>query len=301
MPSAEFNVIIEGLKARPPAIPLDVYGARQAIDEMMGNAPLAEGVTVEALTVTTRAAEWIRPPGPPSERVVLYLHGGGFRIGSLHAYRPFASQLAVALQSSLLVLDYRLAPEHPFPAGLEDCLAGYAWLLATGWRNDQIAIMGDSAGGGLVASTLLAAKGRGLPQPAAGVCLSPLTDLTSTTKANERNARTDPYFNLEAAAEASRDYLGGVDARRPLASPIFGDLTGLAPMLIHASTHEVLADDAVALATRISQCHGRVQLDMWPQMTHVWHAMIPHVLESVTAVADVRAFLEGVWSTSRAL
>ncbi|HUP71647.1 MAG TPA: alpha/beta hydrolase [Acidimicrobiales bacterium] len=299
MPSAEFNAIIEALRARPPAIPVDVHGARQAIDEMMGSAPLADGVTVEALTVTARAAEWIRPPAPTSDRVVLYLHGGGFRIGSLRAYRPFASQLAVALESSLLVLDYRLAPEHPFPAGLEDCLAAYAWLLATGWRGDQIAIMGDSAGGGLVVSTLLAAKRRGLPQPAAGVCLSPLADLTCTTKAYARNARTDPYFNIEAAAEAASDYLGDVDARRPLASPIFGDLADLAPMLVHASTHEVLADDAVALASRIAQCGGRVQLDMWPQMTHVWHAMIPHVPESVAAVADVRAFLEGVRSSGR--
>ena len=178
MPSAEFNAVVEALGARPPAIPTDVHGARQAIDELMGSAPLADGVTVEPVTVAARAAEWIRPATATNERVVLYLHGGAFRIGSLHAYRPFASQLAVALETPLLAVDYRLAPEHPFPAGLEDCLAGYAWLLATGWRSDQVAIMGDSAGGGLVASTLLAAKRRGLPQPAAGVCLSPLADLT---------------------------------------------------------------------------------------------------------------------------
>ena len=296
MPSAEFNAVVEALTARPPAIPVDVHGARQAIDEMMGGAPLADGVIVEAVTVAARAAEWIRPPAPTSDRVVLYLHGGGFRIGSLTAYRPFASQLAVALEAPLLVVDYRLAPEHPFPAGLEDCVAGYAWLLATGWRSDQIAIMGDSAGGGLVASTLLAAKRRGLPQPAAGVCLSPLTDLTCTTKAYARNARTDPYFSIKAASEGARDYLGDINPRRPLVSPIFGDLADLAPVLIHASTHEVLADDAVALAARISECRGRVQLDMWPEMTHVWHAMIPHVPESVAAIADVRTFLEHSFS-----
>src|SRR5687768_664637 len=145
MPSAEFNAVVEALSARPPTLPIDVQGARQAIDELMGNAPLADGVTVEPVTVAARAAEWIRPPTATSDLVVLYLHGGGFRIGSLHAYRPFASQLAVALETQLLVIDYRLAPEHRFPAGLEDCLAAYAWLLATGWRSDQIAIMGDSA------------------------------------------------------------------------------------------------------------------------------------------------------------
>ena len=297
MPSAEFNAVVEALTARPPAIPVDVYAARQAIDELMGNAPLADGVAVEPVTVAARAAEWVRPAKASNDRVVLYLHGGGFRIGSLRAYRPFASQLAVALETQLLVVDYRLAPEHPFPAGLEDCLAGYAWLLATGWRSDQIAIMGDSAGGGLVASTLLAAKRRGLQQPAAGVCLSPLADMTCTTKAYARNAGTDPYFSIKAAMEGARDYLGDGDPRRPLASPIFGDLAGLAPILIHASTHEVLADDAVALAARVAHCGGRVKLDMWPQMTHVWHAMIPHVPESVAAVADVRLFLEGAFTS----
>ena len=295
MPSAEFNAVVEALSAHPPAIPVDVHGARQAIDDLMGGAPLADGVTVEPVTVAARSAEWIRPSTATNERVVLYLHGGGFRIGSLRAYRPFASQLAVALETQLLVVDYRLAPEHRFPAGLEDCLAAYAWLLATGWRNDQIAVMGDSAGGGLVASALLAAKRRGLPQPASGVCLSPLADMTCTTKAYVRNAGTDPYFNIKAAIEAAHDYLGDADPRRPLASPIFGDLADLAPILIHASTHEVLADDAVALATRVAQCGGRVQLDMWPQMTHVWHAMIPHVPESVAAVGDVRAFLQGAF------
>ena len=249
MPSAEFNAVVEALGARPPAIPVDVHGARQAIDELMGSAPLADGVTVEPVTVAARAAEWIRPAAT-NEQVVLYLHGGAFRIGSLRAYRPFASQLAVALETPLLAVDYRLAPEHPFPAGLEDCVAGYAWLLATGWRSDQVAIMGDSAGGGLVASTLLAAKRRGLPQPAAGVCLSPLADMTGAAKSYTRNAASDPYFTIEAATDAIRDYLGDGDPRRSLASPIFGDLAGLAPILIHASTHEVLADDAVALAAR---------------------------------------------------
>jgi len=301
MPSAEFNAIIAALTTAPPTIPTDVHGARQALDQMMGGAPLAEGVVVEAVTVAARGAEWIRPPGANDERVVLYLHGGGFRIGSLRAYRPFASQLAVALQMPLLVVDYRLAPEHPFPAGLEDCLAGYAWLLATGWRSDQVVLMGDSAGGGLVASTLVASKRRGLTQPAAGVCLSPLADMSFASTAYARNAATDPYFGLAAAHESARDYLGTTDPRRPLASPVFADLAGLAPILIQASTHEVLADDAIALATRVARCGGRVQLDMWPELTHVWHAMIPHVPESVAAVADIRSFIEQAFSSRGAL
>src|SRR5258708_33778683 len=129
--------------------------------------------------------------------------------------------------------------------------------------------MGDSAGGGLVASTLRAAKRRGLPQPAAGVCLSPLADLTRRAKAYARNAESDPYFTIEAASEAIRDYLVDNDPHRPLASPIFADLSGLAPVLIHASTHEVLADDAVALAARIAECGGRGHFAMWRRLTHL--------------------------------
>ena len=290
MPSAEFEAVMETLRKRPPAIPVDLHGARAALDEMMGKAPIAAGATIEPVTVAARAAEWFRPP-TTGERVVLYLHGGGFRMGSLTAYRPFASQLALVFELPLLVVDYRLAPEHPFPAAVEDCVAGYAWLLATGRRAEDIAIMGDSAGGGLVASTLLAAKRRGLPQPAAGVCLSPLADLARSAPSYTRNAAHDPYFSKEAVDQSVRDYIGDGDPRRPLASPVFGDLSGLAPVLIQASTHETLADDAVALAARIAECGGRVCLDMWPHMTHVWHTLINLVPEADDAIADVHAFL----------
>jgi acetyl esterase/lipase len=271
MPSAQFEAVMETLRKRPPAIPIDLEGARRAIDDMMGKAPIADDVTIEPVVVAARPAEWFRPPAPTTERVVLYLHGGGFRMGSLTAYRPFASQLALRLAVPLLVIDYRLAPEH---------------------RAADIAIMGDSAGGGLVASTLLAAKNRRLSQPAAGVCLSPLADLTRCARSYTRNAATDPYFSKESADQSVRDYIGDGDARRPLASPIFGDLADLAPVLIQASTHETLADDAVALAARISDHGGRVRLDMWPYMTHVWHTLINLVPEADAAIADVRSFVE---------
>ena len=292
MASAQFEAVMATLRKRPPAIPVDLHGARTALDEMMGTAPIAPEVTIEPVTVAARAAEWFRPPATSTERVVLYLHGGGFRMGSLMAYRPFASQLAVVFEVPLLVVDYRLAPEHPFPAAVEDCLAGYAWLLATGRRADDIAIMGDSAGGGLVASTLLAAKQRGLPQPAAGVCLSPLANLARAAASYTRNASSDPYFSKEAVDQSTHDYIGDGDPRRPLASPVLGDLSDLAPVLIQASTHETLADDAVALAARISECGGRVRLDMWPHMTHVWHTLINLVPEADEAIADVRTFLD---------
>ena len=296
MPSAQFDAVMETLRKRPPDIPVDLHAARKALDDMMGNAPIAPEVAIEPVTVAARAAEWFRPPATTTDRVVLYLHGGGFRMGSLTAYRPFASQLALVFQMPLLVVDYRLAPEHPFPAAVEDCVAGYAWLLATGHRAEGVAIMGDSAGGGLVASTLLAAKRRGLPQPAAGVCLSPVADLDRRSPSYTRNAATDPYFSKEAVEQSVRDYIGDGDPRRPLASPLFGDLSDLAAVLIQASTHETLADDAVALAARIAECGGRVRLDMWPHMTHVWHTLVNLVPEADAAIADVRVFLDNAFS-----
>lgn len=292
MPSAEFEAVMETLRSRPPVLPLDLAGARAAIDNMMGSAPIAEQVTIEPVTVAARAAEWFRPPAATPGRVLLYLHGGGFHMGSLFAYRPFASQLAVRMEMPVLVVDYRLAPEYPFPAAVEDCVGAYAWLLATGWQPHEIAIMGDSAGGGLVASTLLAAKKRRLEQPAAGVCLSPLADLRGVARSYTRNADTDPYFSKESVEQCALDYLAGGDPRRPLASPIFGDLSDLAPVLIQASNHEALADDAVALAGRIAECGGRVRLDMWPHMTHVWHTLVNLVPEAAAALADVRSFLD---------
>ena len=292
MPSAEFEAVLAGLRAAPPAIPADVHGARAALDELMGAAPLADGIAVEPVTAGGRPAEWLRPAHATRDGpALLYLHGGAFRIGSLRAYRPFASQLAAAFGWPLLVLDYRLAPEHPFPAAVEDAVAAYRELLDGDHAASRIALAGDSAGGGLVVSTLVAARDRGLPQPGAAVSLSPLADLTLSGASWATNATRDPYVSLEMAKQAVADYLGEADPRHPLASPVFADLSGLAPILVHASDAEVLADDARALAGAVEASGGDVELGLWPEMTHVWHAMTPAVPEASDAVDQIGAFL----------
>ena len=290
MPSTEFDAVFAMMR-QAPAPPTDVRAARAAFDEMLGGAPLADGVEVTPITAAGRDAEWIVPTGAPADRVVLYLHGGGYRIGSLHGYRPILSQFAATIGLRLFAVDYRLAPEHPFPAGLDDAVAAYEWLLAEGIDSARVALMGDSAGGGLAAACALAIAARGLPRPAAVVGLSPFADCTLSGDSYRRNAATDPLWDLAAARVAVADYLAGAAADDPLASPVFGDYRDLPPLLVHASASEALADDAVLLAAAVHRSGGTVTCGLWPGLSHVWHAMAPGVPEAREAMAEVAAFL----------
>jgi acetyl esterase/lipase len=291
MPSPEFEAALAAISAQATALPDDVHEARARMDEMLGSSPLADGVSVTPTTAGACAAEWLVPPQPADPQVVLYLHGGGYRIGSVAGYRPLLSQFAAAFGRRVLAVEYRLAPEHPFPAAVDDALGAYRWLLAGGTPPSSIAVMGDSAGGGLAAATVLAVKQARLPQPGAVVCLSPLADLTLAADSYRRNAGTDPYWNLAGARVTVTDYLAGARARDPLASPVFGNFARTAPMLIHASATETLADDAVALAGAVHRAKGQVRCELWPGMTHVWHAMYPHVPEAREAVDAIATFL----------
>lgn len=291
MPSPEFVAMFELLEETWNDRPADVAGQRAVMEELMSSAPVAAGTIVEPVTIAGRPAEWVRPGLERSEGVVLYLHGGAYRTGSPRAYGPFASHLAAAVGAPLLLLDYRLAPEHPFPAACDDAVAAYAELLAEGMESKRLAVMGDSAGGGLTVATLVAARDRGLAQPAAAVLLSPWVDLTVTADSFVRCSARDPVFNWSRAVEGARDYLGSADPHHPLASPFFADLSGIAPLLIHASDSEVLADDAVGLATRAEEAGVEVTLEVEPDMTHVWHALVPGVPEASRAVDRVGEFL----------
>lgn len=290
MPSTEFDAVFAMMR-QAPAPPTEVRAARAAFDEMLGGAPLADGVEVTRIVAGGRDAEWLLPAGAPADRVVLYLHGGGYRIGSLHGYRPILSQFAATIGLRLLAIDYRLAPEHPFPAGLDDAVAAYEWLLAEGIDASRVALMGDSAGGGLAAACALAIAARGLPHPAAVVCLSPFADCTLSGDSYRRNAASDPLFDLAAARVAVADYLAGAPADDPLASPVFGSYRDLPPLLVHASASEALADDAVLLAAAVHRSGGTVTCGLWPGLSHVWHAMGPAVPEARDAMAEVAAFL----------
>ena len=296
-PSGKLGRLVEVLRANalPPEVPLATQRAR--FETVTARMPLAEGVACSAVDAGGVAAEWVEPPAVGvAAPVVVYFHGGGYGMGSLNTIRALASQLASATSARLLSVDYRLAPEHPFPAAVDDAVAAYAWLLDEGTDPAAVAFGGDSAGGGLTVAGLLAARDRGLPMPAAGVCISPWVDLTVSSPALERNAATDPEVTRAALERWAENYLAGGDPKNPLASPVYGDLRGLPPLLIHAGTAEALEDDAVQLAATAQDAGVPVTLELYEGLIHVWHAFAPRLPEATAAIERIAAWLGERWA-----
>jgi phosphinothricin tripeptide acetyl hydrolase len=254
--------------------------------------PTPPEVKVERVSAPVAPAEWLRPPGAVAGRVVLYLHGGGYVIGSTRSHRHLAAAIAAAGQASALLLDYRLAPEHPYPAAVDDATAAYRWLLEQGVAPGHVVIGGDSAGGGLTVATLLALRDARLPLPAGGVCISPWVDLTFSGASYRTRAAVDPIVKRPGIDEMARAYLGATAAQTPLASPLFADLRGLPPLLIHVGSDEVLLDDAVQLADRAKTAGVDATLEVWDRMIHVWHWFLPMLDEAQGAVDGIGRFIQ---------
>jgi acetyl esterase/lipase len=223
---------------------------------------------------------------------MLYLHGGGYVIGSLTTHRGLAGRLSQAAKARVLLIDYRLAPEHPFPAAVEDATAAYRWLLAHGCTPARLAIAGDSAGGGLTVATLVALRDAGQPLPAAGVCLSPWTDLEGLGESVTSKASADPIVQKEMLLRLASCYLGDADPRTPLAAPLYADLRGLPPLLVQVGTAEILLDDALRLAERAKAAGVAVTLEAWDDMIHVWQLFAPLLPEGQQAIARIGEFVQ---------
>jgi acetyl esterase/lipase len=236
-------------------------------------------------------AEWITTPDSVAHRVVLYLHGGSFVSGSIKSHRSLAANIAHAAKARALVIDYRLAPEHPFPAALDDALAAYSWLSAHHAAPYRVTIAGDSAGGGLVVALLIKLRDLGMPMPAAAVCLSPMTDHTYSGETWKTNARADIVIYPKKEHVFTRMYLGGADPHDPLVSPHYADLAGLPPLLIQVGTHEVLLSDSRCLAQRARAAGVDVTLDEWEGMQHVWQFGARFIPEGREAIARIGGFI----------
>jgi epsilon-lactone hydrolase len=235
-------------------------------------------------------ADRVVTPRSQPDRHVLYLHGGAYMNGSPLVYRHFTWRIASATRATVTVIDYRLAPEHPFPAALDDAVAAYRSLSAEG--AGRMVVMGDSAGGGLALALLMKLRDDGIALPAAAVALSPWTDLAMSGASLKTNARADPMINVEDAAMFSKLYLAGADARTPYASPLYGDPAGLPPTLIHVGSDEILRDDAVRMAERMRDAGCRVELEVWRRMPHVWHLFAPVLPEASQAIARIASFVD---------
>lgn len=290
MPSQEI-VAIRGMFTQDP-LKMSTAELRLAYDALGGAFPVAADVKFRAENSCGAPGEWGAVPGADENRAILYLHGGGYVIGSLVSHRSMVAELGRAARACTLALNYRLAPEAPFPAAIDDALGAYQFLLQQGFKPSAIAIAGDSAGGGLTVATLVAAREAGLAQPACAVCISPWVDLellggTMTTKAAE-----DPLVTRALLEFWAREYLGNKSPRNPLAAPLHANLKGLAPLLIQVGSAETLLDDSIRLAAAASAQEVSVRLEAWPEMLHVWHLFHPILADARRALANAGEFIQ---------
>ncbi len=251
--------------------------------------PMKPHCAREDITIDGIRAAWFTPPGADDDRVLLYLHGGGYVIGCINTYKSLAGAIAAVAGCRTLVLEYRLAPENKFPAAVDDAVASYRWLLSNGYKPENIVIAGDSAGGGLTAAALVSFRDTGDPLPAAGMLICPWTDLEGTGNTFQSNARYEPMINYDIGVLWADTYLGGVDHRTPLASPLFADLGGLPPLYIQVGSHEMLLDDARRMEEAARRQGVPVKLEVFEGMTHDWHqfhSIMPEARDAVMKLGD---------------
>jgi acetyl esterase/lipase len=291
MPSPQLEALVSAIRAQPRNPNITIAELRAGYEQTSSLMPLAPDVQCEPLTVAGRPAEWLAVDGQSPAATVLYLHGGGYCIGSLSTHRRVIGDFVRAGNARALALDYRLAPEHPYPAALEDATAAYRWLLAEGIDPQRLVIAGDSAGGGLTAATLLALRDAGDPLPAGAVLMSAWLDLANSGDSIQTKASVDPIIQIESLDEWAGYYLNGVDPKTPHASPFYAELHGLPPLLVQCGTAETLLDDSVRFAERAQAAGVDVTLELWDDMIHIWHAFAFMLPEAQEAIDRVGAFI----------
>ncbi len=277
----------------------NVVEMRQFMKQMLGALAIPAELELEDVTMQfgdrSIAGRWHYGPDSLRNRCLLYLHGGGYCLGDLDTHKELMARLAVAAGVGVLGVDYRLAPENPYPAAVDDAVDSYQWLLKQGFPSDRIAIAGDSAGGGLTLATLLSLNMRDLPQPACAALLSPWTDLAATGDSIQTRLEADPMIEPSGIHAMAANYRAGKPADHPLISPLYGDLSGLPPLLVQVGENEILLDDSTRLRQRADMVGTPLELRIYAGAFHVFQAF-PSVPEADEAVAEIGAFMRKHYS-----
>jgi len=292
MASEQLKAVLDLLQTTAVVAGTDIFEMRANMEAASGVVPVPEGVTFTPVEANGVPAEWADAEGARQDAAIVYVHGGGYALGSLDTHRGLVARLSALARVRVLSVAYRLAPEHPHPAAVEDGVAAVRFVREAGIAPARTAVAGDSAGGGLTLATLLALRDAGDPLPAAGLCISPWTDLAITGDSVKTKADEDPMLRAEDLSLMADAYLAGQDAKTPLASPLYADLAGLPPLLLQAGSAEVLLDDATRLADRAREAGVEVELRVWQDMFHVWHVFAEILPEGEQAVQEMADFLE---------
>jgi epsilon-lactone hydrolase len=290
MANEELTTLLGMLRAGGPDLGAPPLEARAAFEELLSGLPVAEDLRFDADSLAGLPTLKATAPSSAADRALVYFHGGAFVVGSPQGYRGLAGELARAGGMTGYAVDYRLAPETPFPGAVEDATAAYLALLERGYTPNRIAFAGDSAGGGLTLSTLVKLRDAGHPLPACALLISPWADLGCEGGSITSKAAEDPSLTAEALRKTAAHYLNGANAKSPLASPVHADLSGLPPLLVQVGSAEILLDDAVRVAQVAGHAGTSVRLDIWPAMVHVWHAFAFMLPAGRAAIADAGAF-----------
>lgn len=279
---------------------IDVHTAdplemRRRLDSVSRLLKKARQVKVESTTVAGLYAEWLRPQGAPEDKVLLYLHGGAYVLGSCQSHRAMVSHIARAGGINALLPEYRLSPEHKFPVAIEDAVAVYRVLLASGISPENIVIAGDSAGGGLTVATLLSLRHAGDPLPAAAVLLSPFLDVTASGESATTRADQDPWFHAGDLDVVVRHYCRADEVRNPLVSPVFANVAGLPPIYIQVGDDEILLSDSTRFADKMKAAGNKVDIEIWPEMWHVFQLFVGKMPEARQAINKIGDYIRALY------
>lgn len=290
MASKQFEQFYQTLITKVPKGDLTMAQIRIGFEKMMADYPAAPDIRKDPVSIGKLSAFWIHAPNASKDKAVLFFHGGSYSAGSTLSHQDMVGRISRASGAYVLGIDYRLAPEHPFPSGVEDAVYAYQWMLKEGFKPSQIALAGSSAGGGLAFALLLSLKQMKLPLPSCGVFISPWVDLALTGRTLKTNVGQDILLpqRLQSAAEI---YLNGKDPKTPLASPLYADLSSLPPLLLHAGSRELLLDEIERIAAKAQEAKTPVTLDVFEGMFHCWHLFSAKIPEGQQAIDKIGEFI----------